>query len=138
MGDGGRDASGAPERLREVFAGSSSSDTPRFEGGGLFGPPSPELAAAVEAAADPLVGSWPDGARPDDSSTDPWQQVVHAVVAGRRIGGWVLWAQLSMLARWVSAWRSMPPASNTEEPDRCEDSDPSLTERMNVEIGRVQ
>jgi hypothetical protein len=138
MGDSGRgDASCAPQRVREVWADSASSEDPRFDGG-LFGPPGPVLAAAVEAAADPLVGSWPDGARPDGSSTDPWQQVIHAVVAGRRLGGWVLWAQLSMLARWLSTWRMSPPVSNTGEPDRCEDSDPSLAERLNVEIGRVQ
>jgi hypothetical protein len=64
--------------------------------------------------------------------------VIHAVVAGRRLGGWVLWAQLSMLARWVQAWRVSPAVSNTREPDRCEGSDPSLTERLNVEIGRLQ
>jgi hypothetical protein len=96
------------------------------------------LAAAVEAAADPLTGIWPSGARPEGGSTDPCRQVVHAVVASRRLGGWVLWAQLSMLARWVEAWRACPPVSNTAEPDRCESSDQNLTERLNVEISRVQ
>ena len=121
--------------LAGEFLSSSAADA---LDGDLFGPPGPVLAAAMEAAADPHAGSWPLGACPDGSSTDPWQQVIHAVVAGRRLGGWVLWAQLSMLARWVHAWRTSPPVSNTGEPDRCEDRDPSLSERLNVEIGRVQ
>src|SRR4051794_38387662 len=89
-------------------------------GDGLFGPPGPRLAAAVEAVADPTLGSWPAGTLPFGASPEPWAQVIHAVVAGRRLSGWVLWAQLSMVARWLAAWRTAPPVSNTSDADRCE------------------
>src|SRR5689334_4641867 len=121
MGDGGRsdesgDATSAPGRrhLRLVQApvgtpgrspGGSPIDPPLASpddlpdgaslGGGLFGVPGPVLATAVQAVADPDAGSWPDGVLPVGGSTDPWRQVIHAVVAGRRLSGWVLWAQLS-------------------------------------------
>jgi hypothetical protein len=108
-------------------------------GDALFGRPGPKLAAAIEAAADPVSGSWPAGLVPAGGSTDPWAQVIHAVVASRRLSGWVLWAQLSMLARWLVAWRAAPPVSNTgTAEDRCEPTDPALVERLNREIGRVQ
>jgi hypothetical protein len=103
----------------------------------LFGAPGPDLAAAMQALADPDTGSWPTGSEPSGSSPEPWAQVIHAVVAGRRLSGWVLWAQLSMVARWLTAWRAAPPVSNTSDPDRCEPADPALTQRLNEEIGRV-
>lgn len=58
--------------------------------GSLFVPPGQALAGAVEAAADPLLGSWPVGTLPADDSTEPWRQAIHAVVAGRRLAGWAL------------------------------------------------
>ena len=73
------------------------------------------------------------------SSTEPYAQVVHTVVAARRLAGWALWAQLSMLARLVTAWHTCPPVSNEIGiEDRCEDADAGLAERLNVEIGRLQ
>src|SRR3954469_25052159 len=106
-------------------------------GDGLFGPPGPRLAAAVEAVADPTPGTWTAGTLPVGASPEPWAQVIHAVVAGRRLSGWLLWAQLSMVARWLAAWRTAPPVSNTCDADRCEPADPALTQRLNEEIGRV-
>src|SRR5436190_14928345 len=82
-------------------------------GDDLFGRPGPKLAAAVAAAADPVSGSWPSGMLPPGGSTDPWAQVIHAVVGSRRLSGWALWAQLSMIARWLTAWRATPPVSNS-------------------------
>jgi hypothetical protein len=41
----------------------------------------------------------PTGFVPLGASTQPWAEAVHAVVAGRRVAGWLLSAQLSMLAR---------------------------------------
>jgi len=88
---------------------------------------------------DPARGSWPVGALPEGPSTDPWRQVIHAVVAARRLESWALWAEISMIGRLISAWRSAPPVSN-ELPvdDRCDDADPALTARLNREILRVQ
>jgi hypothetical protein len=95
--------------------------------------------AAMQAMADPVDGPCPAGLVPEGDSTDPWRQVIHAVVAGRRLSGWVLWAQLSMVARWIAAWRQAPPVSNTtSEGDRCEPADPELTRRLNDEIRRVE
>ncbi len=105
----------------------------------LLAYPGAELAAAVEAAVDPAHGLVPAGFMPVGDSTDPWAQVIHAVVAARRLQGWLLYAQLSLLARWTAAWRVRPPVSNTaREPDRCGSSDPNLTERVNGEITRIE
>src|SRR4051794_8664360 len=134
MGGGGRaDAASAPDPVVEGVGGTS---TP------LFGRPGPALAAAVESAADPISGSWPVGTLPLGASSDPWAQVIHAVVGARRLAGWALWAQLSMIARLVVAWQVLPPVSNEfGVEDRCEQggaADPVLAERLNVEIGRLQ
>ena len=107
--------------------------------GSLLGSPGPELAAAVKAAIDPACGLVPAGFLPVGGSTDPWAQVIHAVVASRRLQGWLLWGQLSLLARWTAAWRARPPVSNTlDEPDRCESSDPDLAARVNWELTRIE
>src|SRR3954452_22938769 len=137
MGGGGRG-----DRLVEEPVTAAPLDG-ELAGGGpvedaLFGRPGPGLAAAVEAAADPVSGSWPSGLVPTGGSTDPWAYLIHAVVASRRLSGWALWAQLSMIARWVTAWRAAPPVSNSvTADDRCESTDPALVERLNKEIGRV-
>src|SRR4051794_2951030 len=104
-------------------------------GDGLFGPPGPRLAAAVEAVADPTLGSWPAGTLPVGASPEPWAQVIHAVVAGRRLSGWVLWAQLSMIARWLAAWRGPPPGSNTTAPHRGEPAGPAAAPRADPRAG---
>jgi Domain of unknown function (DUF222) len=136
MGGGGRG-----ERLADEMAGrrvGGSADAGAGERS-LLGPPGEALAGAVEAAADPVLGVWPVGTLPSDDSTEPWRQAIHAVVAARRLAGWALWAQLSMVARLLIAWQVAPPVSNsTTAEDRCESADPELTERLNKEIIRTQ
>jgi hypothetical protein len=135
MGGGGRGDRLVEELTDDGFTPSTTGAGPAGEG--LFGAPGPGLAAALEGAVDPGQGSWPVGTLPDGASTQPWQQVMHAVVAGRRLAGWALWGQLSMLARLLVAWQACPPVSNeVGVPDRCADDDPALAERLNSEIGR--
>src|SRR3954451_1416616 len=139
-GDGRGEASNRPAR-NDAFAGPPDS-SPADDASSLFGAPGPELAAAVLAVADPARGSWPVGSLPVGASSEPWAQVVHAVVAARRLAGWALWAQLSMVARLVVAWQASPPVSDAiGVPDRCgqgEGAGPALAERLNDEVGRVQ
>ena len=138
-GDGRGEALARPA----VDEPTSSACPPRESGpSSLFGPPGLALAAAVELAADPVRGSWPVGSLPLGASTEPWSQVLHAVVAARRLAGWALWAQLSMVARLVVAWQTSPPISDhAGVPDRCgqgDPADPALAERLNDELGRTQ
>src|SRR5690242_16076587 len=99
-GDGRGEASARPDAH-------NSSATPgpsaAIHASPLFGPPGPSLAAAVESAVDPAEGSWPVGTLPSGASPEPWVQVIHAVVSSRRLAGWALWVQLSMIARLVVA-----------------------------------
>ena len=105
----------------------------------LFGPPGAALAAAVHQASDPLHGWWPVGSVPEGASTAPWADVVHVVAAARRAEGWALWAQLTMVARLLVAWRLSPPISDTVgATDRCAGTDPALTDRLNTEAGRAK
>ena len=103
-------------------------------------PPGGRLAAAVEAAGDPVSGLVPAGFLPEQDSTDPWTQVIHMVIAARRIQGWLVYAQLTLLDRWAAAWRARPPVSNmiARESDRCESADPELTDRVKAEITRIE
>src|SRR4051812_20681061 len=100
-GDGRGEARTRP--ARDSMPGSPTLAPPAGGPSPLFAPPGPALAAAVEAAADPARGSWPVGSLPVGTSMEPWAQVMHAVVAARRVAGWALWAQLSMVARLVVA-----------------------------------
>jgi hypothetical protein len=142
MGGGGRAdaAAGTAGAVGAVGAiGVDDTEWAAAELPSLVGQPGPVLAAAVESAADPLRGSWPVGTLPVGASSEPWAQVIHAVVGARRLAAWALWAQLSMIARLVVGWQTSPPVSNEiGVDDRCAQGDPALVERLNVEIGRLQ
>src|SRR3954447_23737712 len=103
---------GAPDSAG-ARAGSKPDAAVDARDGPLFGPPGQALAGAVAAAADPVLGTWPVGTLPGEASTEPLRQVIHAVVASRRLAGWALWAQLSMIGRLLTAWQVAPPVSNT-------------------------
>src|SRR4051794_1830157 len=137
MGGGGRADSTTGSTAGSTM--DSASRSARSSSGWLFSAPGGGLAAAVEAAVDPVSGLVPAGFLPAGDSTDPWAQVIHTVVAARRLQGWLLWVQLSLLDRWAAAWRARPPGSDAfGEADRCESADPDLTERVNAEIAQIK
>ena len=109
------------------MGGGGRADSTDRDDGGLIGgqfcwvavrPSGGRLAAAVEAAGDPVSGLVPAGFLPEQDSTDPWTQVIHTVIAARRIQGWLVYVQLTLLDRWAAAWRARPPGVEHDQRGR--------------------
>ena len=148
MGGGGRGeaTSGAAAGAARAGDGCADESASARAGArdGLFGPPGAGLAWVIEAQIEASVvgpggGGWPLLDMPRGSSTDPWRDVVHGVVAARRLQGWASWVEVALVGRLLLAWRPAPAVSNEAGvTDRCGEADPALVERLNREIIRVQ
>jgi Domain of unknown function (DUF222) len=108
--------------------GTSGADADAAAGGGwaAWRPPGPESASWLAALTS-------DGHEHAELSP---RGLVEGVLAGRRLEGWALWCQLSMIAGLLTRWTELPPT--TDDVDEPGGGDAGMRERCARRLAAAQ